>query len=97
MSDLELHLVPKELYYHEIAYVRGLETQIAELKKELDIWILGHAKLQSEHQAQIAAKDIRLAAWEEYAGTYFMVDYARAYMHLVRLVKRGETAARETE
>jgi hypothetical protein len=29
MSELELHLVPKELYYHEVAYVRGLEAQIA--------------------------------------------------------------------
>ena len=28
--------VPKELYYHEVAYVRGLETQIAALRKELD-------------------------------------------------------------
>ena len=32
MSDLEVTLVPKELYYHEVAYVRGLEKEIATLR-----------------------------------------------------------------
>jgi hypothetical protein len=26
MTDLKIVVVPKELYYHEVAYVRGLET-----------------------------------------------------------------------
>lgn len=26
MSDLEVHVIPKNLYYHEVAYVRRLEA-----------------------------------------------------------------------
>ncbi len=31
MSDLEVHLVPKDLYYHEVVYVRRLEVKAADL------------------------------------------------------------------
>lgn len=29
-------VVPRELYYHEVAYVRGLEAEIARLRNLLD-------------------------------------------------------------
>ena len=36
MSDkLEIVMVPKELYYHEVAYVRGLEKRIEALEAAL--------------------------------------------------------------
>jgi septal ring factor EnvC (AmiA/AmiB activator) len=48
--------------------IRRLKAELAEARAqimakdaELNIWILGHAKLQSEHQAQIAAKDAEIA------------------------------------
>ena len=31
MPDIELTTVPRDLYYHEVAYVRGLEQKVAEL------------------------------------------------------------------
>jgi hypothetical protein len=37
MSDIEITMVPKDLYYHEVAYVRGLEKKNAELVAERDI------------------------------------------------------------
>jgi hypothetical protein len=35
MSELELHVVPRDLYYHEVAYVRGLEAEIERLRSLL--------------------------------------------------------------
>ncbi len=35
MSDIEITVVPKDLYYHEVAYVRGLEAQNADLMAAL--------------------------------------------------------------
>lgn len=35
MSDLEIHMVPRNLYYHEVAYVRGLEAENERLKAAL--------------------------------------------------------------
>lgn len=34
MSDLEFVMVPRDLYYHEVAYVRGLEARIKRLEAE---------------------------------------------------------------
>jgi hypothetical protein len=34
MTELKVVVVPKELYYHEVAYVRGLEAEIERLRKE---------------------------------------------------------------
>ena len=31
MSGLEIHAIPRDLYYHEVAYVRELEASKAEL------------------------------------------------------------------
>jgi len=31
MTDLKIATVPRDLYYHEVAYVRGLETKRDEL------------------------------------------------------------------
>jgi hypothetical protein len=36
MSDIEITMVQKDLYYHEVAYVRGLEARNAELVAERD-------------------------------------------------------------
>lgn len=36
MSDLKITLVPRELYYHEVAYVRGLEAINAELRNAFE-------------------------------------------------------------
>jgi hypothetical protein len=41
MTNPEIVVVPKELYYHEVAYVRGLEAEVELLRKEV-------AKLRSE-------------------------------------------------
>ena len=35
MSDVQIMMVPKDLYYHEVAYVRGLEKKNAELAAAL--------------------------------------------------------------
>lgn len=35
MSDIRAVVVPKELYYHEVAYVRGLEAENERLRKAL--------------------------------------------------------------
>jgi hypothetical protein len=36
MSDIEITMVPKYLFYHEVAYVRGLEKKNAELVAALE-------------------------------------------------------------
>ena len=36
MSDPEIVTVPRELYYHEVAYVRGLEAQLATAMAKID-------------------------------------------------------------
>ena len=36
MNDVEVTMVPKDLYYHEVAYVRGLEKKNAELVAALN-------------------------------------------------------------
>ncbi len=35
MADLELTTVPRDLYYHEVAYVRRLESALKEAKQVL--------------------------------------------------------------
>jgi hypothetical protein len=35
MSDLEITVVPRNLYYHEVAYVRGLEAKLAKAREAL--------------------------------------------------------------
>jgi hypothetical protein len=42
MTDVQVTMVPRELYYHEVAYVRGLEKANAELVaalKEASFWL----------------------------------------------------------
>jgi hypothetical protein len=34
--DLEIHVIPKRFYYHEVAYVRGLEAEIKQLRAALE-------------------------------------------------------------
>ena len=45
---VEAVVVPKNLYYHEVAYVRNLETEIARLTKERD-----HLKAALERRGEI--------------------------------------------
>ena len=34
MSELQAVVVPRELYYHEVAYVRGLEAALTRIARE---------------------------------------------------------------
>jgi regulator of replication initiation timing len=33
-ANIKIVTVPRDIYYHEVAYVRGLETAVAELRAE---------------------------------------------------------------
>lgn len=49
MSDVQVTTVPKELYYHEVAYVRGLEARNAELVAALE----GIIKANDDFRSQL--------------------------------------------
>jgi hypothetical protein len=36
MSDLEIHMVPRDLYYHETKYVRDLEAKVERMRTALE-------------------------------------------------------------
>jgi hypothetical protein len=61
MSDVQVTMVPKELYYHEVAYVRGLEARNAELVAERDIAWASNAGLTTDVLA-LRAKNAELVA-----------------------------------
>lgn len=46
MVDIELTTVPRDLYYHEVAYVRGLEQKVATLTSALADERVEHNLLQ---------------------------------------------------
>jgi RNase adaptor protein for sRNA GlmZ degradation len=61
MSDIEITMVPKDLYYHEVAYVRGLEARNAELVAERDIAWASNAGLTTDVLA-LRAQNAELVA-----------------------------------
>jgi hypothetical protein len=38
MNEPRMVVVPKDLYYHEVAYVRGLEQALTKAKEKLEIF-----------------------------------------------------------
>ena len=40
MSDLVAVVVPRDLYYHEVAYVRELEAKLGEVSRDEPIFVL---------------------------------------------------------
>lgn len=69
MSDIEVTVVPRELYYHEVAYVRGLEARNAELVAALawarpfvEVFTVGQGHPQQSNIDGLARIDAALAA-----------------------------------
>jgi hypothetical protein len=55
LTELIAVVVPKELYYHEIAYVRGLEARVAKLEAtllEARGWVQDDVNLDHRHRGQ---------------------------------------------
>jgi hypothetical protein len=47
-DDLEIVTVPRELYYHEVAYVRGLEADNERMKAAIS-----YVRMRSQHACEI--------------------------------------------
>ena len=58
MRDLQIEVIPRELYYHEVAYVRGLEAALRPFAKNADaeslIDALGHITREDMLRARAA-------------------------------------------
>lgn len=48
MAELKLVVVPRDLYYHEVAYVRGLEAEIERLRAAVS-----YVRMRSAHACEI--------------------------------------------
>ena len=97
MSDIEAVVVPKELYYHEVAYVRGLEAEIADLNHRLDIAAEErHARLGQLERLR-EAKDTffqNAEAWEAKCNAAWKErDEAKA--EIARLTEARDTIAQQ--
>ena len=61
MSDVQIMMVPKDLYYHEVAYVRGLEKKNAELVaalKEARPFVALYARSLDHLFAKLGPQDV---------------------------------------
>jgi len=63
MSELEIHAVPKNLYYHEVAYVRGLKARAEKAERERD-------EVITAANARIAELEKDAARWRALVTTF---------------------------
>ena len=67
MSDLEIVTVPKNLYYHEVAYVRRIEAENKRLRDALERADYYINRLEAAHRGHVVRDlDEACCAWESY-------------------------------
>ncbi|MDB5612101.1 MAG: hypothetical protein JWP25_9001 [Bradyrhizobium sp.] len=57
MADLELTTVPRDLYYHEVAYVRDLEVDLKQARTDAELWKSRWEAERADHEATIKHAD----------------------------------------
>jgi BMFP domain-containing protein YqiC len=79
MSDeLRIDMVPRELYYHEKAYVRGLEARIEELETALRTLVKYAPDDRSALTARIEALEAALRWISAKTDDRLAAEFARA-------------------